>query len=478
VSPKSPAFARRLERLFDVLLRVAAIGLLTSMFVAAVGDVSRAWDVWSYHLPFAARIAGTVSAQSFVFHPRDEARFHGFPLLCEALQGLLWRVTQRPESANLVAFFAVPVVSLFLRRRFGVPPHMAVLGLLAVPLVQIHATSCYVDLPANSAVAILVLLTLQAYAASETPSVWALVFAFGAGAFAANSKSLLHPIVFVSLGAFCIRVLSTLPWERMRRMLIVMVALLPIVFATPLKNLALYQNPYYPLKFFLAGHVFNGSEEPYSSSPVWLSGAPRPLRFAASIVELGARPMTSSRRWTIDQWTPPSDTGYRMGGYFGAYVAILLVLLFAQVFARPSRETRVVAIGFAALTAMTAMMPQCHELRYYMYWMIVLVSANLWLAVRAGRRWTIAVNLVSTVALVAVLWVTRAGYAYASGSSFVELVREKTSERRIDTVPENGTACVAREPFNLLWAAPFHPPRKYTLNEVEQASDCGELPRL
>ena len=203
MSLKSLLSARGLERAFDGLLRVAAMGLLASMCAAAVLDVSRAWDVWYYHMPFAARIAGVVSRQSFVYHTLDEARFRGFPLLCETLQGMLWRVTHRPESANLVAFFAVPVVALFLRARFGVPLHMTVLALLAVPLVQIHAAACYVDLPANCAVAILVLLTLHAYTTPLTASKWAIAIVFGAAAFAANSKVLLHPVVVVSLVALC-----------------------------------------------------------------------------------------------------------------------------------------------------------------------------------------------------------------------------------------------------------------------------------
>ena len=190
------------------------------------------------------------------------------------------------------------------------------------------------------------------------------------------------------------------------------------------------------MRFSAIGFVFDGPEEAYSSSPEWLSQAPQPARFAASIFELGARPMTDSRRWTVDQRTPPSDRGFRMGGFFGAYVAVQLVVLLAHAFIGRTRESRVVAIGFCALTAITAIMPQSHELRYYMYWMIALVSANLWLAVRHDKHWPTAVNLTSVLALAAVLWVTKAGYAYPSGSSFAELVREQTSERKIAAVPE------------------------------------------
>ena len=116
------------------------------MLVEALHDVSRAWDVWYYHLPFAARIAGIVPASQFAYDPLNQARFDGFPLLGEALQGLLWRITGRPESANLVAFSALPLFAWFAKKRLGVPMWATILALLAVPLVQIHATSCYVDL--------------------------------------------------------------------------------------------------------------------------------------------------------------------------------------------------------------------------------------------------------------------------------------------------------------------------------------------
>ena len=44
------------------ILRLIAFGLAISIFAAALHDVSRAWDVWYYHLPFAARIWGIASA--------------------------------------------------------------------------------------------------------------------------------------------------------------------------------------------------------------------------------------------------------------------------------------------------------------------------------------------------------------------------------------------------------------------------------
>jgi len=184
----------RLEGLLDGLLRLTAFGLLISMLVAALHDVSQAWDVWYYHLPFGARLWGLVPQSDFIFTDENGARFSGFPLLGEWLQGLLWRLTRLPTAANLVAFSSVPAVAVFLRIRFGVPLHLTVVALLAIPLVQTHATSCYVDLPANSAVAVLVMLTLDAYARRTRLSMRTLLLAFCVAALAANMKMPIAPL--------------------------------------------------------------------------------------------------------------------------------------------------------------------------------------------------------------------------------------------------------------------------------------------
>jgi hypothetical protein len=208
------------------------------MLVTALHDESQAWDVAYYHMPFAGRMVGLLPASEYLFHPANEARFHGFALLGELLQGVLWRVTGRPECANLVAFASVPLLAWFLARRMGVPWHLTVLSLLAIPLVHTHATSAYVDLPGNAAASVLVLLVLDAYVSERPVQYGALVLALLAAAIAANMKPLLHPVVLVSLGALGVRILQTAkraPSSRdARRMFLVMALALPIIFVTPL----------------------------------------------------------------------------------------------------------------------------------------------------------------------------------------------------------------------------------------------------
>src|SRR5262249_40199239 len=156
------------------------------------------------------------------------------------------------------------------------------------------------------------LLAIKAWAELEPPRIG---LALACAAFAVNTKTLLQPLVLFALVAIAARA-----WRGPRWKLVAIAAALPIVFATPLKNLAVRGNPWYPVETTLLGPTFPGPDTPSSSSPDWLEHAPQPVRFGASILEIGLRPMTDRRRWTVDQWTPPDHDGYRMGGYFGAYV--------------------------------------------------------------------------------------------------------------------------------------------------------------
>ncbi len=196
---------------------------------------------------------------------------------------------------------------------------------MAVPLVQIHATACYVDLPANAAAAALVLLVLRLYttpepAAAARPALPILALA----ALVANMRFQLHPVVALALLAAAPRLLPPLVRGRDWRALGVLVLAVPLVGATFLKNAVVHHNPYYPMRLALGGVVLPGPDTPYSSSPVYLEHAPQAWRFLCSILEIGIRPLGDERRWTVDQWAPWDSPALRMGGFFGAYVVFHL----------------------------------------------------------------------------------------------------------------------------------------------------------
>ena len=463
----------RAAKIADRALALAAGLLLASLAIAAGHDVSKAWDVWYYHLPFAARINGMLDPSSYAFGRLNQARFDGFPLLGEALQGLLWRITGRPESAAFVSFAAVPGLAWFLRRTFGATPHVAVLALLAIPLVQIHATGCYVDLPANACVTMLALLVYRQIVRREAPSQRVLIGAAALAIAAANMKFQLVPVVIVTSVVLVATALRR-DARRSARLLVVAIAL-PLVFATPLKNMVRHGNPVWPVELQLLGKSLPHLEGAYASSPDWLANVPRPVRWSASVLELGLRPVASHARWSLDQWTPPRDPGYRMGGFFGAYAIVNVAALLLAVFVQRSRESKVAFWFAGGATLVASLMPQSHELRYYMFWMLLLVGLNLvvWSRVRP-----ITTGLVAAAALAIVAWSTGGAYLYASGDSFATLVSNSVDRAALERIGPGERVCVSRAPWTFLYAPRFHPERRYSVQEAEGAEECDGARQL
>lgn len=444
--------ARAARRIGDRALMVVAGALAVSVLASAWHDVSQAYDVWYYHVPFAGRLVGLLDPRSFVFSAENQARYEGFPLLGELAQGLLWRVTGHVAATNLLSVAALFALPVFLWRMHRVPLHVSFLAFLAIPLVQIHATSSYVDLPANACVTMLVLCVHRAFV---DPAVLTRRFVLGAtalAAMAANTKFQLVPIVGVASLA-----LAVLALKRDRRLWPVLALAAPVVLATPIKNLAVHHNPVWPVA--LAGFPY--VERTYSSSPVHLESSWRPTRFVRSALEIDNRPIASHERWSLDQWTPPSEPAYRMGGYFGAYV---LVALGALAWSR----RRDVAVVFGGVTAVAALVPQSHELRYYMHWMLTLVSFAL---VLWGEKRRLTAALVALGALLVVGWSTEWGYLYPSGSSFDVFLSKRVDPAVLD-VPPASRVCVQKQPFNVLYAPRFHPGRDYWVQEQAVPADC------
>lgn len=458
----------------DALLRAVAFGVLASTAWGAVHDVSQAYDSGYYHLPFAARLVGILPEDVFVFHAANRARFSGFPLLGELLQGMLWKVTGHAPATNLVAFSTIPLFAWFLRTRFAVPFHVGVVALFSIPLVMTHAASTYVDLPANAALAGLFLLGLQAWTSDERVGLRTVGLGLALAAIAVNMKALAGPLAVAGIVALAFRA-----WKkgdpRSRKQLLILAVALPLVFFTPLKNAAMHRNPFFPIRTSVLGVQLPGVEEPYSSSPKWLASSPQPVRFAASVLEMGVRPYSDPRRWTVDQWMPSDADGYRMGGFFGAWVIVNLLLLIGRA-VREGGAARKAAVGFGVLTAIVSVMPQSHELRYYMVWMIALVATNAWLARKPDQGRVF--GLLALAAMLVVFKVTELDYVRASGSTFEQVLAKKVDAAALARVPDGGRVCVDRAPWSLLYAAPFHAPRRYVVIEAEAPEDCGGAPPL
>jgi hypothetical protein len=442
--------------------RVLAALLATSLVVAAWHDVSQGYDAWYYHLPFAARLTGLEHAGAFVFSAENQRRFDGFPLFAELLQGLVWRLTGHVEATSFVSLGALFGLVLVLRRLYGVAASIALFAFMAIPLVHIHATSGYVDLFANACVTVLLLFLHHVLASVVPPSPKLLGVAALAAAAAANTKFQLVPVVVVASVAL---VVVTIRRGIDRRQIAIVGLAIPLVFATPIKNVVRHGNPVWPVELRLAGHTLPSAEAAYAFTPAHLRDAPRPVRFARSVLEIDNGPITE--RWSLDQWAPPSSPACRMGGFFGGYAIVLLGLL-GLAMRRRTREALAAGGVFAGATVVAAFVPQSHELRYYMFWMLSLVALNLVL-----WRKHVAMSAAAMAAFVVVTWATDGHYVYPSGKTFATYLREHTSAAVLDSITPGERVCIGRQPFTFLYAPLFHPGKDYVVQERAEDADCA-----
>lgn len=477
----------RARRGIDMALIGVASALAIALLVVCFHDVSQGYDVWYYHLPFAARLAGIMDAKVYAFSAENQARYEGFPLFAEMLQGALWRVTGHVTTTSLLSLASLFGVTIFLRRSFRVPLHLSWLALLAIPLVHIHATQSYVDLIANACVVVLLLCVWRVLVANAPPT-WRFLLGCGAlAAAAANTKFQLVPIIVVAAAVLLFMSLrdvrrwrdpSTIARSDAKRRLAVMIVAIPIVFATPIKNVALHGNPVWPIELRILGRSLPHVEDAYESSPPLLQNSTRPVRFVRSILELDNLPMATRRRWTIDQWAPADDPSCRMGGYFGAYVIVNLAALAWITWRRRTREALVGAALFGGVTVIASVVPQSHELRYYMHWMMLLVCMNLVLWTREAHT---TIGLVALAAVSVVTWATGAVYLYPSGVTLDEFIAKHVERSIIEGATRGERLCIDRRPFDLLYASTFRAvpdKRDYTIQEATTADDCKGARRV
>ena len=369
----------------ETILSAIAIVLITSIFFKAIIDIDNNYDPGWYHLPFAARIWHILPQSMFTGDEKwFEPRFDGFPLFAHFLQGFFWRITGRMQATNLVSFFSVVGYLFFLRQQFQVHLYLGAIALFSIPLVLTHASTSFVDLLGNIGTSILVLMTYRFYKNRELPSRQELLIAFVGAAIAVNTKTQLQPLVLFILVFTSIR-LCWLMWEhkiklkQLRKIVPLTILASLIIFATPVKNTVLYGNPLYPIKIEIAGITLN-----HKLTPEAYEGGNRQQNWVESVLEINA-----PFNWTADQWSKDVKRS-RRGGFFGAYVIfnLLLLLLFLvrELIQNKSlpKSDRSNAAKYAGMTAIAMSLvpinfPQSHELRYFMYWMICLVSLNLYL---------------------------------------------------------------------------------------------------
>jgi hypothetical protein len=470
---------------------IAVISLMLLIYRACIDIDLRNWDALAYHLPFAGRFWGLVPRDELLFVDHLEEVYKGFPLLGEILQGFFWRFFGVIQAANLVALISLVLFCYFAWTYLAVPAGMLFLALLAVPLIQIHAAASLVDLPTNVACAAMLLVVYRLYAYGTVPT-WhdVAIFALTAGA-AANMKFTTAPLVALAIVAFVAHLMicyfrnetataAELPRRRTLLMMLALIAVSPIIFASLLKNTIVFGNPFYPYGMSVFGVTLPNTIVPGYQGPLYLREAPQFIRWGLSVLEFRAYDMRRPFLWTGEQgYLPDGVPADRMGGYFFVYVLFSLLLFLVLVTRTRSRPARTAGIFFLLLSVFTSLMPQSHELRYYMYWMIVLVALNFHLVVRSQAdvsMWLQPHHLgtICCALLFTTVGLTKAVYVRPTTQATV-VSYTATIEPMIEAaVKTHSNICVlgATNLF-LLYTEDFHPSLRYSVKAAYVSQQCG-----
>ncbi|HEY9767521.1 MAG TPA: hypothetical protein V6C71_03320 [Coleofasciculaceae cyanobacterium] len=490
------------RQVLEIILSIIAIIITISIFLKAIIDVDTNYDVGWYHLPFAARIWGIVPEKSFISENLIEHRFDGFPLLANFFQGLLWKITGRIQATNLVGYLSLIIYFLFLRSYFKVPLYLSVIAIFTIPAVLTHATTSFVDLPGNIGVAIVMMMTYSFFRQSKLPRKGELLIVFLGAATAANTKPQLQPLIFLLYWILGIRVIwlyfkhSSAGQGKLWLTIPLAAIASGLIFATPIKNVAFYGNPFYPIKIEVAGIVLN-----HQLTPKTYSEGNRPQKWLQSILEI------NTPQWSADQWNGGNPRHLdRAGGFFGAYVVFNLLLLIGltiteqlqkRTFAKDKSSNATTALAIILLVSFVpANFPQSHELRYFMFWMITLVSLNLCVVTswqNRARRWLQPQYL----GLVCLLFGTIMGirindyYLKPVFNSFQPYLKNTVKTELLNQmIPNERTCMIARHaisnpnsvPFAQIhnafyYSSYFHPEIEYdySIKATVDPRDCGDL---
>jgi hypothetical protein len=438
------------------------------------------WDVMAYHLPFSAKIIGQCSSDCFTLSSDLEIRYNSFPKAIHFLQGVIWYLTGAVTAVNMVNVTAFLVFLAYLQRTFSVNWAMAAIALMAIPMVQIHLTSSYIDLVTNIAASIAVLSLFDLFRSPDSFNTRKIILLALSIIIMANSKlqmiGLATFIIFMSSflmicrGTKGIAGIRLTNWRKWGAAFGIIFAVSLAALANPIANTVKFHNPFYPITIQVGPLALPGPELPTQSVsiPDPLKTVPSPIRWILSVLEVSAY-SHRFQPWTVDQGSVlQSSESFRMGGYFSFYVILNIMFLIYQI-QQFTGQKRVAAVGFGLLTLLTAFLPLAHELRYYMYWMICLTSLNLITIYDGGlasncKEGKLVFGLGSLAAFLAVVSVTGASYIKISRDRSIEHIVKADGIRSFiqDNVKDGDTLCIyGAAPREFLYARIFHPGRNY-----------------
>ena len=329
---------------------------------------------------------------------------------------------------------------------------------------------------------------------------------FLGAATAANIKPQLQPLTFLVCCVICLRLfwlyLQQSSTSKPKLSKIVPIAILAsgLIFATPVKNIALHGNPFYPIKIQVAEIVLN-----HKLVPKTYQQGNRPQKWLNSVLEINTPPW-----WSTDQWNGGNNNYMnRGGGFFGAYVIFnVLLLISLSIYelmqnrqlseATGSSDARIALATVLIMSLVPANFPQSHELRYFMFWMICLVSLNLYLLSRNQINWQrwryLQPKYMGLLYLIFLTIVgSKIGIFYYGKPAFTtletrlskavkpELLSQIKPDENICLIIKPALANRQKVPFEsqqnaFLYSSYFHPELdySYSIKAVVNTENCGE----
>jgi hypothetical protein len=365
-----PGEAQRVLATLGGVAAVLGVLALADLAVRAALRLNLRWDTFAYHLPYAARHGGLPIP--YEMNDLVAPAFEAYPILPELVQGALWRLTGSMNATGVVNYIALALFLAYARFALGAPLGLVALASLTAPLVVIHACSSYVDLFGNAFLATGLCSCLALFVAPEQARRAVIWGAPAALAAAAWSKYLLAPIAGVAFAIFAVLSLRSARAAGLRRAQVASYhTAIGLVAAAPyLKNLVVFGNPFWPLRLPLIGSWF-----PYTNDALRGAIRERPglLRstsqlelFLRSLLEIDQPTSYPNRlRWIIDQGS--TIEGFRMGGFWGVAAVVYALALPWMLVVCHGKRGWVASAAVLGGLLLAGVLPQSHELRYYLF---------------------------------------------------------------------------------------------------------------
>lgn len=376
------------RQLFDKIILLLVLGLILLLFIKAISSADLSWDVVTYHIPFIAMRMGWITSSDFVssnivlFHDY----FHSFPRVADYLRGGLWWISGRPEAINLYSLTGFLLLVSYLKVRWKLDIKWTIIALLAIPLVQIEVSTAGVDFFTNAMLTIVILSVYRMTTFSIQFILADWVWMLTAGLLAAGSKPQAGPIVLIMyivfLFVWCLFVkakkIAVVKGNKFWIGIGCLSIVLLLTFLQQVLNTIKFGNPVYPMVLQIGSYRFPGLVSTGDwGDPQYLAKWPEPVRWLLSVLEWRAYELRTTT-WTIDQGDVPLwSASLRMGGYNVHYMLMCFSLL-AWIFIheKDSRVTRLI-LFIIFISFIVCVLPGAHELRYFSFWMMVVVTALL-----------------------------------------------------------------------------------------------------